>query len=264
LSISLRILLGFGVTTLMMIGLGLFSLNEIGTLRDVTTTIVARDIAAYHQVDAVHDAQTEMAALRMAATNRAIRRQIGGLAAGSGDLDDSIAAWDHQAALTTGLLDTARHSVAEYAVLARNPARKRSWSNVSVILGNLDGALRQIRTDTQIAFAALRSGNDPAVLASDATLQSDRVGFDRLMSQAIDALNEGVRAGQHRTEQVYVESFWSIVVALLLAVAAALAVTALIRRSIAGPLAVFVDVTERVGAGDLSVRAPARSGGWVR
>ncbi len=262
-SISLRILLGFGVTTLMMIGLGLFSLNEIGTLRDVTTTIVARDIAAYHQVDAVHDAQTEMAALRMAATNRAIRRQIGGLAAGNGDLDDSIAAWDHQAALTTGLLDTARHSVAEYAALARNPARKRSWSNVSVILGNLDGALRQIRADTQIAFAALRSGNDPAVLASDATLQNDRVGFDRLMSQAIDALNEGVRAGQDRTEQVYVESFWSIVAALLLAVAAALAVTALIRRSIAGPLAVFVDVTERVGAGDLSVRAPVRGAGEI-
>ncbi len=73
-SISLRILLGFALTILLMVCLGGFALQQIGAVRDTTTNIVTHDIAAYRLTDAVTNAQDGMSSLRLDATNSFLRQ----------------------------------------------------------------------------------------------------------------------------------------------------------------------------------------------
>ena len=259
-SISLRILLGFALTILLMVCLGGFALQQIGAVRDTTTNIVTRDIAAYRLSDAVTNAQDGMSSLRLDATNSFLRRSdrtIGSAAAAaaSTSTDAHIADWERQAALTETRLTEARNAITGFANLAHDPARLRAWNAVAGTMEGAEVQLRQMRADTEAMFAAMRAGDMAAVLAADPRLAEERVGFDRLIQQAMTTLDTGVEAGQRRAQEVYRQGWMSILVALLIAVAAAAIVTVLIRRTVSGPLETFSAMIDRVGAGDLSVRA---------
>ncbi len=256
-SISLRILLGFGLTILLMVCLGGYALLQIGAVRETTDNIVTRDIAAYRLTDAVKDAQDGMSSLRLVATNSFLRhpdRAAG--AAAAADTGARISDWERQAALTETRLAEAREAVTGFANLAHDPARLRAWNAVSGTLEGADVQLRQMRADTEAVFAAMRAGDADAVMAADPRLSAERDGFDRLIQQAVATLDAGVQAGQSRAEEVYRQGWMSILLALLIAVAAAAILTVLIRRTVSGPLDAFSGVIDRVGGGDLSVRAP--------
>ena len=258
-SISLRILLCFGFNTLLMIILGLYALSEIGNVRDVTGTIVTRDIAAYRQTDAVHDSQIELSTLRLVVTNRFFRHQAGLAGApGSSDIDSAIAAWQRQVDLTATALAKARQTVSAFAGLARNPVRRQVWLEVGATLQQADEQLRQIRRDNETTFAAMRAGDVQLVLNSDAAIFSERGVFDRLLTHATTLLDGGVQAGQDRVQTLYDDSRLSVLLAVAAAAMIAVTSTLLIRRSITRPLAAFVTAMDAVGHGDLSVRADER------
>ncbi len=259
-SISLRILLGFGVTILLMVCLGGYALQQIGAVRDTADNIVSHDIAAYRLTDAVKDAQEDLSTLRLVATNSFLRhpdRTAGEAAAGPGaaELDARISDWEGQAAVAETRLAEARQAVATFANLAHDPARLQAWNAVSATLQDAGVALRQMRADTEALFAAMRAGDAGAVLAADPRLSAERDGFDRLIQQAVAMLDTGMQAGQRRAQAVYQHGWMSILLALLIAVAASAILTVLIRRTVSAPLDAFSAVIDRVGAGDLSVRA---------
>ncbi len=254
-SISLRILLGFGLTILLMVCLGGYALLQIGAVRDTTNNIVTRDIAAYRLTDAVKDAQDGMSSLRLVATNSFLRHPDRA-ASPAADTDARISDWERQAALTETRLAGAREAITGFANLAHDPARLQAWNAVSSTMEGADVQLRQMRADTQAMFASMRAGNVDAVMAADPRLSAERDGFDRLIQQAVATLDVGVQAGQRRAEEVYRQGWMSILLALLITVTAAAILTVLIRRTVSGPLDAFSGVIDRVGAGDLSVRAP--------
>ncbi len=254
-SISLRILLGFALTILLMVCLGGFALHQIGAVRDTTNNIVSHDIAAYRLTDAVTNAQDGMSSLRLAATNSFLRHPDRTITAAVADTDARMSDWERQAALTESRLTEARNAVASFAAMARDPARLRSWNAVAGTMEGAEVQLRQMRIDTEAMFAAMRAGDMAAVLAADPRLTAERAGFDRLIQQATTTLDTGVVAGQVRAQEVYQRDWMSILVALLIAVAAATVLTVLIRRTVSGPLETFSAMIDRVGAGDLSVRA---------
>ena len=254
-SISLRILLGFALTILLMVCLGGFALNQIGAVRDTTTNIVSHDIAAYRLTDAVTNAQDGMSSLRLDATNSFLRHSDRTIGPTVADTDARITQWERQAALTETRLTDARNAVTAFANLARDPARLQSWNAVASTMEGADVQLRQIRSDTEAMFAAMRAGDMAAVLAADPRLTAERAGFDGLIQQAMTTLDTGVKAGQRRAQEVYRRGWMSILVALLIAVAAATILTVLIRRTVSGPLETFSAMIDRGGAGDLSVRA---------
>ncbi len=254
-SISLRILLGFGLTILLMVGLGGFALQQIGAVRETTDNIVTRDIAAYRLTDAVHDAQDQMSSLRLVATNSFLRHPDRAGPAGA-EIDARISDWERQAALTETRLAEARQAITAFANLAHDPARLQAWNAIAGTMEGADVQLRQMRADTEAMFAAMRAGDTETVMAADPRLSGERADFDRLIRQAVATLDVGVQAGQRRAEEVYRQGWVSILLALLIAVVAALVLTWLIRRTVSGPLDMFSAVIDRVGAGDLSVRAP--------
>ncbi len=254
-SISLRILLGFALTILLMVVLGGYALQQIGAVRDTTNNIVSRDIAAYRMTDAVHDAQDGMSSLRLLATNSFLRHPDRTTGPAGADTEARISDWERQAALTETRLAEARQAVTTFANLAHDPARLQAWNAIASTMEGADVQLRQMRADTEATFTAMRAGDVQAVLAADPRLTAERVGFERLMQQAVATLDTGVQAGQRRAQEVYRQGWESILLALLIAIAVATILTVLIRRIVAAPLDAFSAVIDRVGAGDLSVRA---------
>ncbi len=262
-SLSLRILLGFGVVTLLMTGLGLFALGGIGDMREVTDRIVTRDIAAYRQADAVHDSQIRLSTLRLVLANRFFSRQVAGAggrpgAAGAdatAELERGIAAWERQADVTAATLADAERAVGLYADTAADPARRAVWRTVAATYRTGEGQLGQIRRDNESAFTAMRAGDVQAALGIDAALFQERAAFDQLMTQAAGALDGGVRAGQDHVEAVYVWTRDCLLLAVAAALLVAAAITLVIRAAVAQPLGAFIATIDAVGHGDLSVRA---------
>ncbi len=256
-SLSLRILSGFGLVTLLMVGIGLFALVEISDMRDVTDRIVTRDIAAYRQADAVHDAQIQLSTLRLVVSNSFFNHQA---AAGvesrpGGAIEAGIAAWERQADMTASLLADAERTVAGFAELARDPVRRDVWRSVMATYRTADQQLRQIHRDNESAFTAMRAGDTRTALDIDTVIFRERTAFDQLMTQAAVALDSGVRAGQARVERLYAWTRDSLILAVLAAIAVAVAITLVIRASVTRPLGAFLATIEAVGHGDLSVRA---------
>ena len=264
-SVSLRIFTGFGLITLLVIALGLFALDEISDMRDVTSTIVTRDIAAYRQTDAVHDSQIQLSTLRLVVTNRFFSHQAGASggspsngASGSpsgNDIEAGIADWERQVDVTATTLADAERTVANFADLSRDPARRDVWRSVTETFEKADDQLRQLHRDNETAFAAMRAGDARTVLAIDTAIFKERGVFDQLMTGAAAALDQGVKAGQYRVQRLDAQTTDSVVLAVLAAVAVALVITLVIRRSITQPLGAFITTIEAVGRGDLSVRA---------
>lgn len=261
-SISIRLLLGFGFTMLMMLGLGLFSLNEIGDVRDANETVVARDMSAYRRLDAVHDAHAEMARLRLVVVIAALRPRSPGAAVPA--VDTAIAAWDRQSTITASTLVQARQLVADFADhLTTGYARHQNWIAVSGLLSGLDEALQQVQSDSRLSFAAIRAGDEQAQAASDTALAADRIRFEQQMDRVDAALDNSVQLGRARIAANFRASVWSTVLALLLALAVSVSVTLLVRRSVLRPIAALVDVAGRIGEGDLSVRASSAGAGEI-
>ena len=261
-SLSLRILLGFGLTTLLTLALGLFALLQTGEMRDVTGRIVTRDIAAYRQADAVHDAQIGLSTQRLSVTNRFFQRQAGGGTAV--DLEAAIAAWERQADTVAALLAEAERTVTNLAAISSNPARRLVWRDVAATYGAAVEQFGQVRRDNEAAFTAMRAGDAHAALGIDATIFRERAALDGLMTRVSTALDSGVQAGQERVLQLYDGTRDTLLAAVLAAVAITVGITLVIRRAVIGPLGDFMAATEAVGRGDLSVRATENGAAEIR
>jgi len=259
-SISLRILLGFALTTLLTVVIALYALGEVAAVRDMTANIVSRDLAAFRQIDDAHDAMADMAELRLGVLDGYLRRVLAaqGSSVDRPGLDgapEGLAHWEERAAAAEGLILTARQSVSNYAASAKDVSRRDAWASIGAALGNATAAERRVRQDTETMFAAMRRGDTQAVLAENDAVASERGAFDQAMATATSALSDSVAAGQAYASRLYNQTRLSLAIALLAAVAVAGLTTWAVRRSITRPLFGLVDLAGRVGAGDLSVRA---------
>src|SRR4029453_12390138 len=76
-SIANRILLGFAVIVALMIGLGLYALNQLDDVRQSTETIVARDLTMMRQIESIGDQQNTMRGVREEILSRFLLRSAG-------------------------------------------------------------------------------------------------------------------------------------------------------------------------------------------
>src|SRR5690349_1372104 len=81
-SIANRILLGFAVIVALMVGLGVYALNQLDDVRASTETIVTRDLALMRQLEELGDLQNNMRGLREEILSRFYLRSLGQQAAG--------------------------------------------------------------------------------------------------------------------------------------------------------------------------------------
>ncbi|MCQ8240938.1 methyl-accepting chemotaxis protein [Rhizosaccharibacter radicis] len=252
-SISLRVLLGFALSALLMVALGIYALGAIGEIRDVNEKVVSRDIAAFRDLNAMHDGQVVMALDRSRVLNAVLNRTEGGGA----KPDAGIATWEHDSTAASQAIARMRDVIGLYAGTAVDAERRGSWTGILSLGVQAEDRLAQLNRDTRAQFAAIRAGDIAAALAAEPALRQQEAGFESLTAEADRLLSGSVEAGTRRVGRVYEEGRTSIAIGILLAVLVGLGGTWLIRRTIDRSLFHLQDALERIGGGDLSVRAPA-------
>lgn len=254
-SIANRILLGFTAVTLLLIGLGLYGLNQISVVNQSTDTIVTRDLAMLRQLMELRDAETDMQDSRARAISRFLLRNLGRDAQG----EDPAQQWPAHVARAEALLAQMQGEATQNGTGAVSPDRRAGWQQINQLLSQAAVPLRQLRENGQAQLQAVRAGDLDQVQRLGESIVGSRAEFARLgerLQQAVDLL---ITAGQKRGGEIYEESRWSVILVLAAAVLLGILITALIRRSITQPLAAFMEFVERVGRGELG-GAPAATG----
>lgn len=260
-TIAARLLLGFLVSVLLLMGVGFFALNRIGVVRDTTETIVTRDIWAYRALQSIVQTQVTMLdARRASVVDFLMDRQnatppaeptasttaaFSAMAARWKSLADGAQAQlDHAIAVTTSYEQT--------ALAAGSLGRADSWHQFTQLLQQAQADFAQLRADSMAQFTAMSRGDLNAALAAEPKLVNDNVEFGSILNRAEDALQTGSNAGGARIAQLYEQSrsllVWSVIGALAISIVIAWSIL----RSIIRPLETFIAFAERVGRGDLT------------
>ncbi|MGE4220287.1 MAG: methyl-accepting chemotaxis protein [Alphaproteobacteria bacterium] len=253
-TIANRLVLSFGAVIVLIVVLGVYSLIQVGEVRSATETIVARDLAMIRNLFIVADAQAETRSIREDGMRAAMAVRLGRADA---DVAEIVTRWRRQSEQTAAALARAIALAEEYRTLATSPERARSWARIGELLNQASTELRGLYTASQRQFEAMAQGNLDAALAQEASLSGHRAEFARLMDQSRAVIDEVVAAGQQGVDAVYEQSRLSTLFVLVLAVAAGIVITVLLRNSIVRPLQAFMDFVERVGHGDLGGQAAA-------
>ena len=111
-SIANRILLGFAVIVALMVGLGVYAINQLDDVRQSTETIVTRDLSLMRQLEDVSERQNTMRGLREEILSRFFLRSLGQQ---QGAVDDLARSWEQQAAATEASLEQTLATVNGFA-----------------------------------------------------------------------------------------------------------------------------------------------------
>lgn len=255
-SIANRILLGFAVVTLLMIGLGAYAINQIGVVRDATETIVTRDLSVVRQLDVIRNGESRMGDARHALTRDFLLRS---LAPQSDNSENLTNGWRQATSLTESTLAETIATVNRYHTEAVSAERKEAWRQIASRLTEIEADMRGIIDLSQRQLNAIRANDLGAVQQSESALVAANGAFVDHMTAARTDVNNVILTGQRRTTEIYENSKLSVVLALAAVAIIAAFVSYAIRNSITRPLSAFVTFVERVGRGEL-IGAYARTG----
>ena len=247
-SIANRILLGFAVIVALMVGLGIYAINQLDDVRQSTETIVTRDLSLMRQLEDVSERQNTMRGLREEILSRFFLRSLGQQ---QGAVDDLARSWEQQAAATEASLEQTLATVNGFAANSVTSQRADAWRRIIESLNRAGSDLRQLRSTSERQFAALQNNDLPAVTASQSALNGSRESWSRNLAQSRSILSEAITIGQRRIGEVYEQSRMSIILALAGAALLSVVITYALRSSITGPLGTFMGFVERVGRGEL-------------
>jgi methyl-accepting chemotaxis protein len=268
-TIAARLLLGFLVSVLLLMGVGFFGLDQIGVVRDTTEAVVTHDIWAYRALQGIVQTQVTMIDARRAAVVGFMMRNepaaaaaagagaiaLGSVGASPGNLAAAAAHWktladngdtqlDKTIGITTGFEQAAQAAGAI--------GRADSWHEITGLLQQAQTQFTTLRTNSLDQFAAMSQGDLKAVVAAEPRLVADNIEFGAILGRAEDALQTGSSAGEARIAQLYAQSrvllVWAVIFALIVSIGMAWSIL----RSIVRPLEAFIAFAERVGRGDLT------------
>lgn len=251
-SIANRLIAGFGVVIALIVALGLYSLSQVGRVRETTEALVARDIAMLSQLSRISDCQNDLSMRRQTAVRDVLARR-----SAPRSLEQAQEGWRQSVTNTSGAVSEAQSLATEYASTALSAERAQTWRRASELLTQMSTQLDGLRADGEEQFTALQQGDLPAALELEEELSQRRDGLVRLIGEVRQVADEGVVQGRQRVVQVYEQSQFSTIIAIVIAIAIGVFVTFILRRSIVGPLQKFMAFVDRVGKGDLSGEAAA-------
>ena len=248
-SIANRILLGFAILISLTVLLGVYSLNQIGVVRDAANTIVTRDLDVMRQLDGIRDSERAMREARQDIVYNYMMRQLG---RAQGNSDEAISNWRRRAGEAEVLVAEATNIVNGYRAQAVSPDRIESWRRIGQRIGEITQDIRQMREQTDRQIAAITANDLGATEGAEQGLSNLEEAFGGHLAGAREAVNGGILAGQKRADEIYDDSRLSIWVALAMAALVAIIISYAIRLSITRPLNALMAFVERVGHGDLA------------
>jgi methyl-accepting chemotaxis protein len=251
-TIANRILLGFAAIIVLMIALGVLALNQIGSVRRETETIIERDLGFVRLISDVRVARQQM----QAGAEAGFAEQM---AAGQTGQAGQVIEWRERSVAAGQALQQATGLANQYENSALSAQRQAAWRRVEQSLTAARPLLEAAHRDNEAAEQALAAGDLNGALSARQRLNSRRGEFERQMQVILQEMDGVLRAGQARIETAYSLSRNLLLAGLGIAVLLAVGVAYLIRNSIVGPLTSFMAFVERVGRGDLTGQTAATS-----
>jgi methyl-accepting chemotaxis protein len=247
-SIGKRILLGFAAIILVILALGVYAIGQIGSVRDTSDAIVARDLTVMRQLDELGNRARNMGILRRNAVIATLMKAQGNAV----KEEDTFAIWRRTAATTDALYKELLQEAADYRARAVSQDRATIWDRMHATLTASfevyhryrDGSEAQLNANAAADVMGVENRNEEVSRLYEAMV----AGIER----ARDVLDENVAAGQRGIADLYERSRISIALTLAAAVVLSLLITFIISRAVVRPLESVMDFAERVGAGDLS------------
>ncbi|WP_342150010.1 methyl-accepting chemotaxis protein [Methylorubrum sp. SB2] len=250
LSIGKRILFGFVAASLIVALLGAYALRQIATVRDVTDTIVGRDIGVLRQLDDLGNVSRNMGLVRRNAV-------IAVLASSQGNAqrqDDYLGSYRQNAGELERLLGIVAAEVKEYRAAAISPERASAWIRFGSVIDEVNESFKQVRTASEVQLQAVAAKDIAAVEGRNDEINRLHDGLLRSIGNARTALDGVIAVGQASVREVYEASRLSIGITVIASVILSILVTILISRAVVRPLETVMRFVERIGAGDLTGR----------
>lgn len=268
-TIAARLFLGFLVSILLLIGLGVFALNQIGAVRDSTVSIIDHDIWAYRSLQGLVRTQVDLLDARRVVLVDFLLRQEQLQPSDTVDreaADNLPDALEHWKQLADGLSNqigralTVTTGYEQTALSDQSLSRADTWHGVTILLQQAQQQWGGLRADAATQLAAIDAGNMPAVIGAEPKLVADNASLSKTLAQVEEALASGSGAGVGRIKQLYAGGRMLLIIAISIAVVLLVVIAWLILRSIIRPLDAFTAFAERVGRGDLTGE-PLKTGG---
>lgn len=254
-SIGKRILLGFGAVIVVIVALGLYALGQIGSVRDTTDAIVARDLGMARVLDDLANRSRDLGIIRRNAVIAFLAK-----APAAPDAEAFPVVWGRAAGeIETMLADLAR-SAESYRNSSSTPERALVWKRFLDAANDSAAIFRQLRPRAEGIFPMMAANDMAGVEARGVELNGRQAAFVRSVENVRNVLDESIAAGQRSIADVYERSRVSIALTLAACVALSLLITLLIARAVVRPLESVMAFAERVGEGDLSGKLEATGG----
>lgn len=248
-SIANRILLGFALITALLIGIGIYALNQVERVSTTATSIATRDVSVINRIEVIREAERQMRDSRQALMNEFLLRSSGRVTA---QTTDWVAQWRRQAAQAdTAIADTVA-LLSQYRGQATIAERINSWTQIGQRFSSLVADMRQLQERTERQFAAITANDLPGLQASDAAYIAARDTFFATLALARVDVDRGIDTGRAVAEDIYAVSYYSVLISIGAATVFAGVISMAIRGSIIGPLGEFMSFVERIGRGDLN------------
>jgi methyl-accepting chemotaxis protein len=258
-TIAARLFLGFLVSILLLIGVGVFALGRIGMVRDTTVAIVNHDIWAYRAVQNVLQTQvTLLDTRRSIVVDFMLEKDKMPNATGAGAISDLPAAlgrWKQLADDFSNQIDktiTVTIGYEQQALSGGALSRADTWHGITGLLQRAQTQWGALQADSLTQFAFIQKNDLANVIGAEPKLVSDNVEFSKTLAQVGAGLASGSGAGIDRIGQLYAEGRLLLIMVVIGAVLALIVIAWAILRSIIRPLEAFRAFAERVGNGDLT------------
>ena len=259
-SIGKRILLGFAAITLVLVGLGVYALTQIGTVRDATDAIVARDLNLARRLDDLGNKARGIGNLRRNAVIDVLSRARGSAAtlAPQDQTQEVAVAWRADADAIDANLAALVRSSENFRASAISAERAVTWARLGETAREAATIFRDLRVSADALFAAAAGNDIDGVLTRNVELNRKQASLLAVVDRTRDMLDESILAGQRTVADVQERSRLSIILTLIGAVGLSLLVTWLISRAVLRPLESVMEFVEQVGTGDLTGRLATR------
>jgi methyl-accepting chemotaxis protein len=252
-SIGKRILLGFVAITVVVVALGLYALEQIGTVRATTDAIVSRDLTVARQLDDLANKGRDMGLQRRNAIIALLMRARGGP-----EREDVSGTWRRTAMEADAILTELVRATDGYRARSASEERSLAWRKINGVAIEAMAELRELRTASEAQLAAINAKDIDGVEARSDALNRSQDLFIGDIERTRSALDEGIAAGQRSVADLYDRSRLSILATLAASIVLSILITILISRAVVRPLEAVMAFAERVGEGDLSGTLEAR------
>ncbi|MCJ2063220.1 methyl-accepting chemotaxis protein [Methylobacterium sp. J-088] len=247
----------------MMVALGVYAIVQLGSAREATDGIVARDLKLARLIDDLGNDTRAIGNLRRNAVIDFLVRERGDTtdpALLGKPIGETARAWRQTADQVEAALKALIRSAQEYEPLAISNERAANWRKLNAQATETAAFFTSLRMKAEALFSAVAVKDVASVISRNAELNQTQAALLQRVDGTRGVLDDNFAAGQRRVSEIQESSRLSIYLTLATAVLLAILITWLIARAVVQPLKGLMEFVDRVGEGDLSGRLEAHSG----